>query len=108
FFNQQINHAIQNQAARRSRFPVDEEQKESLGRELVLRVAVIALTVFLGCYALVRLLRARDTIDIQDPDLSQAITNSTVFGSIAARRKQALFGQDNHWETARQLARQCF
>jgi hypothetical protein len=80
---------------------------EFVGHDRIVRWAVIALTVLLATYLLVRLVRSRYRA-LAAPLLASTLSRFAPARAGLAQRQAALLGEGNLWEPARFLARDFF
>jgi hypothetical protein len=74
----------------------------------VLQTLIIAFTVALAAYGLMRLVRARHHVDTQAPRLTPVLASVTPTPAVIDERQRATLAEDNFWEAAHGLARQFF
>lgn len=72
------------------------------------RGAVLGLTLLLLFWGLRRLLLARHQVEPRLPLLERRVALALAVPAVYAQRRQALLRGGNLWETARDLARECF
>jgi hypothetical protein len=77
-------------------------------RENIFLLAVLLLSGLLGVYGFYRLTQARQRLDGAEPRLAACLAAPGNTPTLIERRNQHLSRQNNYWETAHQLARQCF
>jgi hypothetical protein len=83
---------------------LDAERK----RENIFLLAVLLLSGLLGVYGFYRLTQARQRLDGAEPRLAACLAAPGNTPTLIERRNQDMSRQNNYWETAHQLARQCF
>lgn len=76
--------------------------------ETILLLAVVLVTALLLGYGLWRLAQARHRLDGTEPRLSACLAAPANAPTLIQRRNLDMSRQNNYWETAHQLARQCF
>jgi hypothetical protein len=74
----------------------------------VLRLALYGATLFLAIYIFWRVWVKRHEVPREAPLLSARVAQAVPDRALLALRQQALVHEDNLWEVARSLARQCF
>jgi hypothetical protein len=77
-------------------------------RNLVLQGLLVGTTLFLAIYLFWRVWAKRHELPREVPLLSAKVAQSVPDKTVMALRQQALLNEDNLWEVAQSLARQCF
>jgi hypothetical protein len=77
-------------------------------RSLVLSGLYLGTTLFLAIYIFWRVWAKRHEIPREAPLLSAKVAQNVPNKTVMAFRQQALLDEDNLWDVARSLARQCF
>lgn len=80
----------------------------TLGRERLIRWGTILLTFLLGLYGLRRIMRGRHQAEVGVYLTAGAVARDVSAETLIAQRHHGLIDQQNLWETARELARECF
>jgi hypothetical protein len=81
---------------------------ERVPHENILLLALLLVTALLLGYGFWRLTQARHRLDGTEPRLAACLATPGNGATLIQRRNQDMSRQNNYWETAHQLARQCF
>jgi hypothetical protein len=87
---------------------LDQETRMDVGRQRLVRWGLIALTLLLFFYALRRFWGGRHRTEVGVYLTAGAVARDVSTEILTAQRHQGLIHQGNLWETALEMARQCF
>jgi len=88
--------------------PFNQFLNERIPQAVILRAVLLLLSLALLVFLVLRLLRARHRIAATEPLLALCLAEQAPGRPLLARRHEDMLRQDNHWESAHQMARQLF
>lgn len=88
--------------------PFNQFLNERVPQVAVLRTLLLLLSLMVLVLVVMRLLRARHRIAATEPLLALCLAEQAPGRPLLARRHEDMRRQDNHWESAHQMARQLF
>jgi hypothetical protein len=86
----------------------DPDLRMELGRERLVKGTIIVLSVLLVLYGLRRLRLARHRYEVTVPLVATGVAQTVPTEPLVAQRHRNMLMEDNLWEAARDLARECF
>jgi hypothetical protein len=86
----------------------DADERIPVGRARILKWLVVGLSVLLVLYALRRLWRAWQPLELAVPLVVSNVARTISTDSLLAQRNRDMIHDGNLWEAARELARRCF